>query len=179
MNVGEGSPTTLYRFYDADDRLLYVGITERGPQRWKEHRKSKGWWTKVVRISTEHFPTRVQALKAEERAIRQEKPAYNVIHNAGAAPPASDPSSWKCDKCGEVIDNGDGYVWCHPKSRLWECVHRRCDEFIAITGYWIAVERLPTMKEWNDWDDHLHTKRWMEHESDLSWNECMFRAMYR
>lgn len=74
-------PTTLYRFYDTDDRLLYVGISERGPERWRAHRKEKPWWTEVARTTTEHYDTRQAALDAERAAIITEQPAYNVVHN--------------------------------------------------------------------------------------------------
>lgn len=30
--------TVLYRFYDEADVLLYVGISTRGPRRWREGR---------------------------------------------------------------------------------------------------------------------------------------------
>ena len=78
------SITTLYRFYDADDVLLYVGISERGPERWKAHRKGKPWWTDVARTTTEHYDTRQQALDAERAAIIAEKPLHNVVHNSGS-----------------------------------------------------------------------------------------------
>jgi hypothetical protein len=81
--VPAGATTTLYRFYDADDRLLYVGISERGPERWRAHRKDKPWWTEVVRTTTEHYDNRAAALEAERAAIIAEQPAYNVVHNRG------------------------------------------------------------------------------------------------
>lgn len=77
-----GGLCTLYRFYDATDRLLYVGISEHGPERWADHRRSKRWWEDVVRSTMETFPTRAEAAAAELAAIRTEDPAYNV---AGAA----------------------------------------------------------------------------------------------
>ena len=69
---------TLYRFYDKDKRLLYVGISVRGPRRWREHASDKVWYSDVATATMEHFPTTVEALKAEEAAIKTEAPAYNV-----------------------------------------------------------------------------------------------------
>jgi hypothetical protein len=71
---------SLYRFYDAQDRLLYVGITSVGPQRWANHEAHKDWWVLVVRTTVEHFPDRVSAGKAEKAAILAEQPAQNVVH---------------------------------------------------------------------------------------------------
>lgn len=74
----EGPPTTLYRFFDADDRLLYVGITSRGPSRWSEHRANRPWWHAVVRSTMTHYPTRAAAVIAEMHAIQTEHPLHNI-----------------------------------------------------------------------------------------------------
>jgi predicted GIY-YIG superfamily endonuclease len=73
-------PTSLYRMYDSSQRLLYVGITSRGPRRWREHMASKAWWDEVATVSVEHFPLRSDAASAEQWAIRNERPLYNVAH---------------------------------------------------------------------------------------------------
>lgn len=71
-------PTTLYRFFDAEGALLYVGITGRGPRRWVEHAAEKPWWSEVARTSTTHYATRSAALQAETDAIRSERPRHNL-----------------------------------------------------------------------------------------------------
>lgn len=71
--------TTVYRFFDASDRLLYVGVTHRARQRIADHAADKDWWADVVRATFEHFPSRHEALKAEARAISLEDPLHNVI----------------------------------------------------------------------------------------------------
>jgi hypothetical protein len=43
-------PTSVYRYYDADGRLIYVGVTSRGPQRQAQHTVTdegsvSGWQT--------------------------------------------------------------------------------------------------------------------------------------
>lgn len=72
--------TALYRFFDAQDRLLYVGISTWGIRRWREHSRSKDWWPDVVRTTIEHYPSREAAAAAEVEAIRTEHPLYNVAH---------------------------------------------------------------------------------------------------
>lgn len=72
---------TLYRFFDAEHRLLYVGITGKKAARWAGHR-SKVWWSEAVTVALEHFDDRPSALAAEAHAIRTERPVHNVVHNA-------------------------------------------------------------------------------------------------
>ncbi|MFD3762092.1 GIY-YIG nuclease family protein [Streptomyces sp. NPDC058622] len=46
MNTGRHStaPTAVYRLYDAEERLLYVGITMNVKQRFADHQRLKFWW---------------------------------------------------------------------------------------------------------------------------------------
>lgn len=70
-------PTTLYRYYDAQHRLLYVGITCRGPKRAAEHAKSQPWWPRQVWMRSEHYDTWAEAEEAERVAIAAEEPECN------------------------------------------------------------------------------------------------------
>jgi predicted GIY-YIG superfamily endonuclease len=70
--------TELYRHFDKDDRLLYVGISLSTAHRLAEHRCVSGWSSKVVKITIERFPTRKAALEAERNAIQAEAPIHNV-----------------------------------------------------------------------------------------------------
>jgi predicted GIY-YIG superfamily endonuclease len=80
-----GERTALYRLYDADDRLLYVGVTRDVDRRLAAHRNDKPWWPQVARRSVEWFDERGDAAKAETQAIRSETPAYNIVDYS--APP--------------------------------------------------------------------------------------------
>jgi predicted GIY-YIG superfamily endonuclease len=71
--------TALYRFYGADDVLLYVGITHRLGQRWSEHARSQPWWPEVRRQTAEWYATRSEAEAAEITAIQQEDPRHNIV----------------------------------------------------------------------------------------------------
>lgn len=71
----------LYRFYDSDDRLLYVGISLHAATRASQHRSEKAWWPNVVRMDVERLPDRQAAQAAELAAIRGEKPLHNVVGN--------------------------------------------------------------------------------------------------
>ena len=75
------STTDLYRYFDAEGRLLYVGISFSAIARAAQHREDKGWWQDVARMHVEHLPTRSDAVNAERHAIRTEQPLHNVVHN--------------------------------------------------------------------------------------------------
>lgn len=81
----EVSPHVLYRLFTSSGTLLYIGITDRGPQRWTEHARSKSWFGAVSRFEIERLPTREHLAEAERRAIASERPLYNVIHNRNEA----------------------------------------------------------------------------------------------
>jgi predicted GIY-YIG superfamily endonuclease len=69
--------TTLYRFFDKDDRLLYVGITKNYMTRLTNHIQSKNWIQQAVRCEFEHFDTREEASNAEIDAVQFENPIHN------------------------------------------------------------------------------------------------------
>lgn len=77
--------TALYRLYDADDQLLYVGITNMPNVRLAAHR-GRGWWHQVARTEVEWYETRQPAAQAEVRAIQEEWPLYNVTNSPRRSP---------------------------------------------------------------------------------------------
>ncbi|AUQ74726.1 hypothetical protein PhaeoP71_01865 [Phaeobacter piscinae] len=73
-----GARTSLYRHYDGDGRLLYVGISLCHLTRLGQHRSSSEWFWDIANITVEHFETREQAVAAEAEAVRLEVPKCNV-----------------------------------------------------------------------------------------------------
>jgi Arm DNA-binding domain len=71
----------LYRHFDPNGELLYVGISLHALNRQDQHFKEAGWRRSIYQIVIEPFETREQALAAEEFAIRNEFPKFNGIHN--------------------------------------------------------------------------------------------------
>lgn len=71
--------TGLYRYYDADERLLYVGVALNPIARLYRHRNEKPWVYEIAYISVEWFPSRIAAFGAERSAIKSENPKYNCL----------------------------------------------------------------------------------------------------
>ena len=69
--------TAVYRLYDAEDALLYVGVSRRVGTRWEQHARRKPWWPLVHHQAVIWYDTREDALLAEARAILSECSAYN------------------------------------------------------------------------------------------------------
>lgn len=78
--------TALYRLYDADDVLLYVGIAKDPKARWRSHSRTARatWWPSVSRKAVEWFDTREAADRAETEAINTEKPLHNRRKREGS-----------------------------------------------------------------------------------------------
>lgn len=74
-------PTALYRYFDAEDQLLYIGITGDLAVREVTHIRDSSWMDFAARATIERHPTRRAALDAEREAIQAESPLFNVTHN--------------------------------------------------------------------------------------------------
>lgn len=68
--------TCVYRFFNADNELMYVGISMNFNSRLNKHRQ-RDWWPLVTRIEIEWHQGRESAKAAERAAIADEKPIYN------------------------------------------------------------------------------------------------------
>lgn len=72
--------TALYRYYDTEDRLLYVGITDNLIVRTLDHVQGSSWAEFATRATIERHPTRKEAEDAERAAIKAERPLFNSQH---------------------------------------------------------------------------------------------------
>jgi hypothetical protein len=73
----------LYRHFDKDGILLYVGVSLSTIARQVAHKRSP-WAAEIVRIEIEHCADRGEAERLEAVAILKEGPIYNV--SKGVAP---------------------------------------------------------------------------------------------
>lgn len=71
----------LYRAFDSDDKLLYVGISGRWSERLHQHEKTSEWMELTDYVKIEKFDTRDAVSEAERTAVEQEKPVYNKQYN--------------------------------------------------------------------------------------------------
>lgn len=75
------SKTALYRHFDKDGELLYVGIAKSLAARTEQHSGKSEWFDEVATTETQYFDSRKEALVAETTAIRAERPKHNKLHN--------------------------------------------------------------------------------------------------
>jgi hypothetical protein len=73
--------THLYRHFNKDGALLYVGISINALCRLKRHEDVSSWFDEIHRVDIERFSSREAALTAECEAIKRETPLHNVRHN--------------------------------------------------------------------------------------------------
>jgi hypothetical protein len=71
-------PTALYRHFDDQGCLLYVGVSLNALQRLCDYRSSR-CFNRIARVEIDRFPARGAALTAELVAIHNERPEYNVV----------------------------------------------------------------------------------------------------
>lgn len=79
-------PTALYRKYDSNGVLLYVGISMDLQNRDTVHGALSPWAKHVMSTSVEWMPDRASALAAETRAIADEDPIFNLSKSKRADP---------------------------------------------------------------------------------------------
>jgi len=101
-NITKGSVMNtyqqLYRLFNADDELLYIGVSMSALKRIGEHRADKDWWQEVAKITIEtHQMHRSTIEELERYAIQTEQPKYNKRHAATeqSAPSKKSSSSRK------------------------------------------------------------------------------------
>ena len=81
MSTPTAERTALYRVYDGQDTLLYIGISNDFGTRWKQHAKVQPWWGEHRRMTVEWRDSRPEAEAAETAAIKTEHPRFNKMHN--------------------------------------------------------------------------------------------------
>lgn len=134
--------TALYRHWDADGNLLYVGISLSAVGRLNQHRRDSHWSDEIASVTIEYFASREMALKAEADAIRSESPEHNIAGTCGHGAPVAGghrdymspgrssrrqmPSSLIDDLVGRALWKGEFYgaTWsnvisdCHQEA-MW------------------------------------------------------------
>lgn len=74
----------VYKFYDKNDLLLYVGCSLDLLTRIAGHQSSSKWFKKVKTIRIETFSDKKTARKKERNLIESLQPKHNKLHNGKA-----------------------------------------------------------------------------------------------
>ncbi|MFF7329698.1 GntR family transcriptional regulator [Streptomyces sp. NPDC008150] len=112
--------TALYRYFDAKDELLYIGISNDPDFRRKAHLhepRPDNWPSKAVRRTIKWHDSRSLARKAEQEAIRAERPRYNEKHNYEDAP--FDPAAWPTINARHKVPKIAALMRAEIKSGRW------------------------------------------------------------
>lgn len=73
------SPQGLYRAFNAEGELLYVGISRNVPRRLQNHGVRSFWFNEVTTITITRFEDEDVLRQAELLAITVERPKYNIM----------------------------------------------------------------------------------------------------
>ena len=69
----------LYRHFDKDSTLLYVGVSLSAVHRLSQHKTHSGWFENISRVEIEKHDSRELSIVAETEAIIREKPLHNIM----------------------------------------------------------------------------------------------------
>lgn len=75
------TPTAVYKHYDIDDNLIYVGIASDVTVRQTTHFKTSEWQQEIQNVSVEWHHSRLRAEIREILLIKAFRPKYNKVHN--------------------------------------------------------------------------------------------------
>lgn len=80
------APHAVYRIFDAEGGLLYIGTSPNPMNRMHDHASRKVWATRIASVRVEWFTNKADAMAAEITAIAAEGPEWNVHHRAPRCP---------------------------------------------------------------------------------------------
>lgn len=98
----EAELNLLYRMFDEDGRLLYVGISTSALtfERLRNHKNGSHFFPLVRTITIEHVSSQEDLRAAEVIAIKNERPVYNKQLNQDRCPRCNRLSGSHSKKCG-------------------------------------------------------------------------------
>ena len=86
FGTAEPGAEYLYRLYDEDMTLLYVGITWNPFVRWTAHSKNHDWWGRVAHVDIHQCPDNRSARDWETWCIKHLDPIHNKHQKKGWKP---------------------------------------------------------------------------------------------
>lgn len=158
--------TALYRHFDADGALLYVGISLNSIQRTSQHSHGAHWFQRISRIVIEWHESRELAEAAERKAIGCELPAFNIVHAGRRHVDSEHPITNPPWATNEVRCRGDALgpeVW---RGTQWSVTTHGVE---ARDGsYFICRSRMfEGVNHNHPWEAHMAEKGWVD-EADFA-----------
>lgn len=68
----------IYRHYDKDGVLLYVGMSNNALSRLSQHKQHADWFEQIETVKIQTVNSRSEAFRLERKAIAEEKPKFNI-----------------------------------------------------------------------------------------------------
>lgn len=87
-----GETEDLYRHFDAEGVLLYVGRSISAVARLGAHKREAGWWDDIATVTIEKVPQHA-IRNAELVAIRDENPIHNIQRTPPMGAQFTDPAT--------------------------------------------------------------------------------------
>ena len=119
------APTAVYRLFDAEGALIYVGITDSPGARWRNH-SVRDWWPRVASYTLTWHDHRADAEAEEAHAITHELPAENLMVPVTALEPDYTDEQWAAAprtprrlSTGTRRPNGGGSLFQRRSDGLW------------------------------------------------------------
>jgi len=176
------SMQNLYRLWNEDDELLYVGISKSAMHRIVDHLRNQPWSSSIAKMTIEQFADRSAVEKAERLAIAKENPIHNKQRYSLSPIPTDElwqilsPNERRM--VGHVLNNIANDMNYDETDML---IHNRDDSYqsvsqlINLVGRWFTHDEQPnevlrhlfilTKNERNK--EHLKTARRYERDMDF------------
>lgn len=131
----------VYKIYDKDNFLLYVGCTKHFLVRAYQHAITKQWVNDIAKITVEYFDSRVNALEIEKSYQDDEKPIYSL--------PLSNSKKFTTDYKKTLIMEWVSNEWKSPKKSEVESITVHYFEMLEKNGYIISKVDPNGIYSWN------------------------------
>lgn len=110
----------IYRAFDADDRLLYVGHTHTPIVRMRAHETRSYWWPFHSYVVFSEPMTLEDAKAAERSAVASEHPRWNVQHRSKDHPDGAIPVNWGRHHAAWLRTEIDAwFIWRDATGCVW------------------------------------------------------------
>ena len=118
-------PAAVYRYFNAEGALLYVGCTVNPTARHREHGSKAPWAGSIAIWTVDWFETREEARTRETQAIAAEKPIFNRLGNPECSESSLEPASTIIRRLGGPtkvaarldVHKTRAFGWMRPKAK--------------------------------------------------------------